>query len=44
MTRKTIPLKGEHGVHQMLENLGSCQQPLLGHVADKQQSRVLTLG
>ena len=43
MTGKTIPLKGEHGIYQMLENLWSCQHSLLGYMADKQQSRVLTL-
>ena len=44
MTGKTIPLKGEHGIYQMFENLRSCQHPLLSDVADKQQSRVLSLG
>ena len=41
---EAIPLEGEHRIDQMLQHLGAGEGPLLGHMADQHQGRVLALG
>ena len=41
---ETIPFKGEHRIHQVLEHLGARQHPFFGDVAHQQQRDIKLFG
>ena len=41
---KTIPFKGEHRIHQVLQHLGARQHPFFGDVAHQKQSDIELFG